>query len=365
MMSTTEGARAARAGRSLGLRFAAVAFAACLAFVLASCGGEEKSEPSDQGEPAAAATDGGADAQQGGADAQQDSGADAQQDNGANAQQNGSTNAQQGSGTQSSFLFPTMEEPDEDTLYALLDEEAAQNLIERAKTDPDTNWIAAHPDEYGIYGYIAQTRLLEIAARDPLAAPYIRQFLDSYPADGPDYNAPALEEGSPSPDVPETKVPHLYQWDQRWGYVPYGGFVMGTSACGPTALTMVYQAVTGDKSISPYDMALKAYEWGYVSEYGTSSAVMYGMVDDLGMECWEIPATAEGIVEALQNGYVLIDNVGIGYFSTSGHFLVLTGLSPDGQVIMNDPFSITRSSQLWDPEFIASESMSIYAYKKA
>ena len=347
--TTTEEAQATRVGRSLGLRFAAVAFAACLAFALAGCGGEEKPEAADQGEPAAAATDGGADAQQAGD---------------AGAQQNGAS-AQQDSGKQSGLLFPVMEEPDEDTLYALLDEEAAESLIEQAKTDPDANWIAAHPDEYGIYGYVAQTRLLEIAARDPLAAPYIRQFIDSYPADGPDYNAPALEEGSPSPDVPETNVPHLYQWDQRWGYVPYGGFVMGTSACGPTALTMAYQAVTGDKSISPYDMAQMAYGWGYVSEYGTSSALLYGPAAELGMECWEIPVTGDDIVSALQQGYVLIDNVGIGYFSTSGHFLVLTGVTPDGKIIMNDPFSITRSSQLWDPDFIASESMVIYAYGKA
>ena len=55
MTSMAEEAQVARAGRSLGLRFAAAAFAACLAFVLAGCGGEEKPEPSDQGDPAAAA----------------------------------------------------------------------------------------------------------------------------------------------------------------------------------------------------------------------------------------------------------------------------------------------------------------------
>ena len=334
MTPTAGEARTAHAGRSFGLRLAAAAFAAVLALALAGCGGEEEPEASGQGEPAPEAVADDAGAQQEGA-------------------------------AQSGGFIPKMEEPDEDTLYALLDEEAAESLIEQAKTDPDANWIAAHPDEYGIYGYIAQTRLLEIVARDPLAAPYIRGFLDSFPADGPDYSAPALDEGSPSPNVPETNVPHLYQWDQRWGYVPYGGFVMGTSACGPTALAIVYQAVTGDKSISPYDMAMKAYEWGYVSEYGTSSALLYGPAPELGMECWEIPPTGEAIVEALQQGYVLIDNVGIGYFSTSGHFLVLTGLSPDGQIIMNDPFSITRSAQLWDPDFIASESMVIYAYSLA
>ena len=328
-MATLAEARPAHAVCGAGRRSAAAAAvlaAACLALALAGCGGGDK--PGD-------------------------------------SVQDGSDAAAAGGGTQLDTSAQVMEEPDEDTLYALLDEEAAASLIEQAKTDPDANWIAAHPAEYGIYGNVAQTRLLEIAARDPLAAPYVREFLDSYPADGPDYSAPALEAGSPSPDVPETRVPHLYQWDQRWGYVPYGGFVMGTSACGPTALTMVYQAVTGDKSVSPYDMAQRAYEWGYVTERGTGVELLYGPVDDLGMTCWEIPATAEDIVAALRDGHVLIDNVGIGYFSTSGHFLVLTGVTDDGRIIINDPFSVTRSAQLWDPELIASETMVVYAYDKA
>ena len=160
-------------------------------------------------------------------------------------------------------------------------------------------------------------------------------------------------------------MPHLYQWDQRWGYAPYGGFCMGTSACGPTSLTMVYRALTGDDSVSPYDMAQRAYEWGYVSESGTGSEIMSGPCKELGLICWEVPATAEDIVAMLKDGHPLIANVRVGYFSDSGHFFVLAGVTDDGQVILNDPYSVTRSSQLWDPELIASEAMSIYAYNVA
>ena len=315
----------------------AAALAALLACALAGCGGGEGDEAA--GGKAEGAAD--AQGQAGGAEgAEGEAGAeDAQAE---------------------AYVF---EEPDYDTLYYLLDEEMADKLIELAKTDPDANWVAAHPDVFEEHGYNAQYKLVEIVARDPQAASFIRHFAEIYPADGPDYSAEGFSAGSPSPDVPETSIPHLYQWDPRWGYIPYGGFCMALSACGPTALTMIYQGLTGDTSISPADMADKAYDWGYVSLYGTSNELFYGpMLDELGLVYWDVPITGEDIVATLREGHPIIANVGIGYFSTSGHFLVLAGVTDDGQVIMNDPYSITRSSQLWDPDFIASETMALYAY---
>ena len=257
------------------------------------------------------------------------------------------------------------DKPNADALYQVLEEDEATRLIELANTDANVAWVAANPDAYADYGYEAQAKLLKLVADDPLAASYVRNFNDRYPAEGPDYNAPAMDTGSPSPDVPETGMPHLYQWDERWGYVPYGGFCMGVSACGPTSLAIIYQGLTGDNSVSPYDMAQLAYEMGCVSNLGTGNNLLYDACEALGLVCWEIPATAESIVEALGNGTPIIANVGIGYFSTSGHFFVLAGITDDGLVILNDPYSVTRSSLLWDPEFIASESMMLIAYAPA
>ena len=260
---------------------------------------------------------------------------------------------------------PILEEPDEMTLYALLDESEAASLIEQAKVDPDAAWVAAHAGDYILFSEPVQVKLLKLLAADPKAAPYVRGFYELYPSDEPDYDAPAMPKTSPSSGVPDTSVPHLYQWDQRWGYVEYGGCCMGVSACCPTAIAMVYQALTGDESVSPYDVGLLGYELGYVSRSGTGSEMLWAACEPLGLQCWEIPAEADEITAALKDGHPLIANVGIGYFSTSGHYFVLSGLSDDGRIILNDPYSAARSSQLWDPELIASESMVVYAYAKA
>lgn len=255
------------------------------------------------------------------------------------------------------------EKPDESTLYALLDRAVAEQLIDLAETDADAAWIAAHPDAYKPYGNEVQMKLLKLVANDPDAAPFVRKFPDSYPADAPDYDAPALDAGSPSSDVPETPIPHLYQWDQRWGYVPYSGCCIATSGCGPTSLAMVYQGLTGKNDITPYDMAQLAYQSGYVTESdGTMNELFLGLCDYLGIMGWDVSIQAEDVIWTLQKGFPIIANVGPGRFSASGHFFVLSGLTEDGKVILNDPFSITRSSQLWDLEVILSETIAMYAY---
>jgi hypothetical protein len=40
----------------------------------------------------------------------------------------------------------------------------------------------------------------------------------------------------------------------------------------------------------------------------------------------------------------------------------LAGITSWGKVVVNDPYSVERSSQLWDPELIASEAIVLYAF---
>ena len=251
-----------------------------------------------------------------------------------------------------------------EALVSLLGEEETAKLIAQAKTNPEALWIAAHADEYAFDGIEVQYKILKLAADEPAAVSYVRYFPVKYPmADEDDDKTLAMDVASPSKDVPTTNIPHLYQWDRRWAYTVYSSASFGLTGCGPTSLAMVYQGLKKTTDMSPHDMAVLAEEEGYMSEYnGTDGSFFVNSAEELGLNCAEIYPDADNIIEELSAGHVIIANLGPGYFTTNGHFFVLAGLTDDGKVIVNDPYSVVRSSQTWDADFIATESMAMYSY---
>lgn len=268
-------------------------------------------------------------------------------------------------------------EPDAAVLSEIIGQEETDKLVSQAQSSDDARWIAAHPDAYAFDGPEVQAKVLKLAADEPLALSYVRNFPARYApiVEGASDDAQAAPTGSdeqvalptdsPSADVPGTNVPHLYQWDSRWGYTVYNGDAFGLSGCGPTSLAMVYQALTGKTDLTPYDMGQLAYEGDYVVEWkGTASEFFADAAEGLGLKCEVLDPSADAIVQALKGGKPIVANLGEGTFTSYGHFFVLAGVADNGQIIVNDPYSATRSSRTWDPEVIASESLSLFAYSK-
>lgn len=260
-------------------------------------------------------------------------------------------------------VIPSVSKEDEKALRSILGKEDANKLVKRAKDDADAAWIATHSASYKKYGEELQEKLLKLAADEPLAASFVRNFPEKSNADAPDYSAPAMDEEIQAKGIPKTRFPHFYQWDMRWGYTKFSEDGFGLAACGPTSLTMIYQGLTGKKDINPYDMAKLAVEGGYViEEEGSTYGLFTDLAAQLGLLCWEMPVSVESIMESLNDGCPIIANVGPGRFSKVGHFFVLAGITEDGKVVLNDPYSPERSAQLWDPEVIVSESRTFYVY---
>ena len=110
--------------------------------------------------------------------------------------------------------------PDQALLATLMgDADLASRLVSAAEADEDVRWIATHPDALGADGASTQRKLLSLAATEPAAVPFVRGFPDRYPA--------ATGEPGDGPDAGQ--VPHLYQWDERWGYTVYGGAAFATT----------------------------------------------------------------------------------------------------------------------------------------
>lgn len=142
-------------------------------------------------------------------------------------------------------------------------------------------------------------------------------------------------------------VPLLLQWDERWGYSQYAGELMGLSGCGPTCLSMVCLYILDDASYTPQYIAEFATENGYsVSGNGSSWTLISKGGEKLGLDVTEIPLDENRIIRNLEVGNPIICVVGPGFFTSTGHFIVMTEYE-DGYVKVNDPNSPNRSEQTW------------------
>lgn len=142
-------------------------------------------------------------------------------------------------------------------------------------------------------------------------------------------------------------VPLLLQWDQRWGYTEYSGNVMGLTGCGPTCLSMVCIYLLDDARYTPKYVAAFAEENGYaIAGNGSSWTLISEGGKKLGLDVTEIPLVESRIIKNLEAGNPIICVVGPGFFTTTGHYIVMTGYE-NGYVRVNDPNSPTKSEQTW------------------
>lgn len=164
-------------------------------------------------------------------------------------------------------------------------------------------------------------------------------------------NYPIKKDLDPNIDLTEhldsSDVPLLLQWDERWGYSQYAGELMGLSGCGPTCLSMVCISLLDDASYTPRYIAQFATENGYsVSGNGSSWTLISEGGEKLGLDVTEIPLDENRIIRNLEVGNPIICVMGPGFFTSTGHFIVMTEYE-DGYIKVNDPNSPNRSEQAW------------------
>lgn len=143
------------------------------------------------------------------------------------------------------------------------------------------------------------------------------------------------------------KVPQLYQWDKRWGYSEYGGKMMAITGCGPTCLSMACLFFLEDAKYTPRYVADFAEENGYYARgVGSSWTLISSGAKKLGLNVDTISPNASVIMKNLKAGNLVICAMGPGFFTTSGHYILLAG-AQDDMAIVHDPNSSTNTQQLW------------------
>ncbi|MDY3618665.1 C39 family peptidase [Agathobaculum sp.] len=166
-------------------------------------------------------------------------------------------------------------------------------------------------------------------------------------------------------DEPLDSVPLLLQWDMRWGYQPYGESTVAVSGCAPASLAMAAAYVTGNASITPYSVAQTAAQQGYyIPGEGTSWELMNIGAAAFGVVCEQLSLDKAQIDAALTAGHPVICSMLPGDFTSSGHFIVLSG-KEDGGYAVRDPNSRERSGKVWSYDTLSGQIAALWSCRAA
>lgn len=165
-------------------------------------------------------------------------------------------------------------------------------------------------------------------------------------------------------ELKEGEIPRLIQWDERWGYAPYGTDIIAVCGCGPTTLSMVLSGLTGDNTLTPAKLAQYGTEHNYLNEKNdTLWSYMTDACKEWGVKCKEGILDKATVYKELQKGNPIVCSVGPGDFTQNGHFIVLAGVKDD-ELIVHDPFSIVNSEKTWKFEDIQDQIKIMWIYSK-
>ena len=160
--------------------------------------------------------------------------------------------------------------------------------------------------------------------------------------------------------------PFLLQGDARWGNVPYTSIgdssqTISTSACGPTSMAMVARSF--GNPVTPVDTIKYSLAHGYrTANSGTSWGFFNNIAaDNFGLDTKQY-THAQAALTDLKAGKPVIASMGPSTFTKGGHYIVLSGMTEDGQILVNDPASTNRTNTAWDPSIFAKEGKQFWSF---
>lgn len=228
------------------------------------------------------------------------------------------------------------------TLY----EDITFNMTGHTETELE---IKAYADAHGVSYSSYPGSLIALLERNPETRDFVLNypFREALPANLTEYT--------------REEVPLMLQWDMRWGYEKYGSDFLAITGCGPTCLAMVGYYLTGEETMTPDQVASFAEKNGYYSRgSGSSWTLISEGGPQLGLSVTELPLVRKKMVSALEEGKPIILSMGPGDFTSSGHYIVLTGMDGDNFRVC-DPNSIQRSDRSWSYEELEDQIRNIWA----
>lgn len=156
----------------------------------------------------------------------------------------------------------------------------------------------------------------------------------------------------------EPQLVYYNQKEEPWASQNYGADPIAGYGCGPTALAMVVSTLR-EEEVNPAEMAQFCADCGYwAKRQGSYLSIVAGVADSYSISYTGISpenydrADLIARLSGEEFGIALMRN---GHFTSSGHFIVLRGVTDDGKILVADPASLERSLTLWDLDLIMSE----------
>lgn len=156
-----------------------------------------------------------------------------------------------------------------------------------------------------------------------------------------------------------------------WAGLPFGGGTIASSGCSITSLSMVISYLNGgtdnERWVFPSNVRdmIQAKTGNYNTFYvgvGQSWDIMGAVAGYYELHCSEIGSGS--IVSALASGRPVIMSCKPGEFTSGGHFIVLTGLTEDGYIVVNDPAHPDKSYRKYTASYLASQGKGWWCFWK-
>ncbi len=162
-------------------------------------------------------------------------------------------------------------------------------------------------------------------------------------------------EGNFTLTTPVEDVPLYLQFDEQWGYADYGESVIAIKGAGPTCLSMVYTYIKQEGSQNPIKIGDMAMNYGYLTEEGNTANVLFtDGAANLGLKSTETEVKKKAMINALNDGKLIICAVNQGDFTPTSSYIVIKGYK-QGLFLINDPLSEARSQVGWDFPRLSSQ----------
>lgn len=159
----------------------------------------------------------------------------------------------------------------------------------------------------------------------------------------------------------EGKIPLFQEWDKQWGYDWYGNGPIGMDGCGPTSLSMIVVGLTNNLNDNPRVVAdYSAKNGGYSWNAGSNQNLFTTVAEHFGLTPHKIDGNQ--IIQQLKLGRPIMVSCHAGEFTLSGHIIVLTGVTANGDIIINNPDSIKDSMKEWSLNTILDNMNYAYSY---
>ena len=167
---------------------------------------------------------------------------------------------------------------------------------------------------------------------------------------------------------------YFSQNDPRWSskkFIRSDGMdddaTIGDSGCGPMAMAMAVSDVTGKKT-DPMKLARYAQDNGFRDETGTGWGFVDSAAYSLGMRSSRhIDPTGDDIKKSLKSGKSMvlsgasISNDSRMPYTSAGHYVVATGLDPNGNIKINDPRGLKYNKTI-NPDVLAMDTQMAWTF---